>query len=201
MPAPFLTRCTLLLGLLLPLSGMAAELYRYVDDNGVTVLSRQGVPPEFVAKGYEVLNNQGRVLRVVPPAPTAEELARMKAEKAQARSDAQLLRLYSSLDDVDRARERKLAELDGVTSVARGNLQSVRTQQANLQSQAANHERAGRSVPENLLTQIDNLKSELERLQRDIDRYRETRDKAEASFAADRARLAELFGETPAKSD
>ncbi|GIZ13734.1 DUF4124 domain-containing protein [Pseudomonas sp. NCCP-436] len=201
MPAPFLTRCTLLLGLLLPLSGMATELYRYIDDNGVTVLSRQGVPPEFVGRGYEVLNNQGRVLRVVPPAPTAEELARMKAEKARARSDAQLLRLYSSLEDVDRARERKLAELDGVTSVARGNLQSVRTQQANLQSQAANHERAGRPVPENLLTQIDSLKSELERLQRDIDRYREAREKAEAGFDADRARLAELFGEAPTKAD
>ena len=62
--------------------------------------------------------------------------------------DAQLLRLYANLDDVDRARERKLAELDSVTSVARGNLQSVRTQQANLQSQAAEHERAGRQVPE-----------------------------------------------------
>ncbi|KFJ89682.1 hypothetical protein JF55_23480 [Pseudomonas sp. 1-7] len=44
MPAPLLTRCTLLCSLLLPLSGVAAELYRYVDDKGVTVLSRQGVP-------------------------------------------------------------------------------------------------------------------------------------------------------------
>ena len=69
MPKPLLTRCTLLLSLLLPLSGVAAELYRYVDDKGVTVLSRQGVPPEFIAKGYEVLNDQGRVLRVRPSGP------------------------------------------------------------------------------------------------------------------------------------
>src|SRR5690606_38142570 len=139
MSKPLLTCCVLLSSLLLPLSGVAAaaELYRYVDDKGVTVLSRQGVPPEFIGKGYEVLNDQGRVLRVVPPAPTAEEFARIQAVKARAGSDAQLLRLYSSVDDVDRARERKLAELDGVTGVARGNLQSVRTQQANLQSQAA----------------------------------------------------------------
>lgn len=194
MPAPLLTRCTLLLGLLLPLSGVAAELYRYVDAKGVTVLSRQGVPPELIGKGYEVLNDQGRVVRVVPPAPTPEEYARMQAQKARASSDAQLLRLYSNLDDVDRARERKLAELDGVMGVARGNLQSVRTQQANLQSQAADHERAGRQVPESLLTQINNLKEEQQRLQRDIDRYKDARSQAEADFAADRARLAELFG-------
>ena len=105
MPAPLLTRCTLLCSLLLPLSGVAAELYRYVDDKGVTVLSRQGVPPEFIGKGYEVLNDQGRVLRVIPPAPTPEEFARMQADKARASSDAQLLRLYTNLDDVDRARE------------------------------------------------------------------------------------------------
>lgn len=193
MPAPLLTRCTLLLGLLLPLSGVAAELYRYVDAKGVTVLSRQGVPPELIGKGYEVLNDQGRVVRVVPPAPTPEEYARMQAQKARASSDAQLLRLYSNLDDVDRARGRKLAELDGLTGVARGNLQSVRTQQANLQSQAADHERAGRQVPEPLLVQINNLKDEQQRLQRDIARYKEARNQAEADFAADRARLAELF--------
>lgn len=195
MSKPLLTRCTLLLSLLLPLSGVAAELYRYVDDKGVTVLSRQGVPPQFIGKGYEVLNDQGRVLRVIPPAPTAEEFARMQADKARASSDAQLLRLYTNLQDVDRARERKLAELDGITGVARGNLQSVRTQQANLQSQAADHERAGREVPQHLLVQIGNLKDEQQRLQRDIARYQEARSKAEADFAADRARLAELFGE------
>ena len=199
MPAPRLTRCMLLFSLLLPLSGGAAELYRYVDDKGVTVLSRQGVPPEFIGKGYQVLNDQGRVVRVIPPAPTPEEFARMQADKARASSDAQLLRLYTNLDDVDRARERKLAELDSVTSVARGNLQSVRTQQANLQSQAADHERAGRQVPEHLLAQINNLKEEQQRLQRDIARYKGIRTQAEAGFAADRARLAELFGEPQRK--
>src|SRR5690606_13512113 len=111
MPNPAMIRCSLLFGLLLPVLGHAAELHRYVDDKGVTVLSRQGVPPEFIAKGYEVLNDQGRVVKVVPPAPSAEEMKRLVADKARARSDAQLLRLYTSPDDVDRARERKLNEL------------------------------------------------------------------------------------------
>lgn len=193
MSKPALTRCSLLLGLLLPVLADATELYRYVDDQGVTVLSRQGVPPEFIGKGYEVLNDQGRVIRVIPPAPSAEEMQRLLADKARARSDTQLLRLYASPEDVDRARERKVAELDGLIGVARGNLQSVRTQQANLQSQAAAHERAGRAVPEHLLAQIDNQKAEQQRLQKDILRYQEVRKQAEAGFAADRARLGELL--------
>ncbi|MBP8237047.1 MAG: DUF4124 domain-containing protein, partial [Pseudomonas sp.] len=94
MHRPALTCCSLLLGLLLPVVAGAAELYRYVDDKGTTVLSRQGVPPEHISKGYEVLNDQGRVIQVIPPAPSAEEMKRILADKARASSDAQLLRLY-----------------------------------------------------------------------------------------------------------
>src|SRR3990167_3476859 len=133
MRTTMLIRCSLLLGLLLPVVASAVELYRYTDERGTTVLSRQGVPPEHIGRGYQVLNEQGRGIRVIPPAPTAEELRRV-----------QLVRLYSTPEDVERARQRKLAELDGLIGVARGNLQSVRNQQANMQSQAAEHERAGR---------------------------------------------------------
>ena len=189
-----LTRCSLLLGLLLPVVAGATELYRYVDDRGTTVLSRQGVPPEHIGKGYEVLNDQGRVIKVIPPAPTAEEMKHILAEKARTSSDAQLLRFYSTPEDVERARQRKLAELDGLIGVARGNLQSVRTQQANLQSQAANHERAGRAVPAHILAQIDNQKIEQERLKSDILRYQAVRKAADSSFNADRDRLKVLLG-------
>ena len=170
------------------------ELYRYVDNNGHVVIDRQGVPPEFVSKGYEVLNDNGRVIRVVPPAPSLEERQRMLRDKARASSDAQLLRIYSDPVDVDRARDRKLAELDGLISVAQSNLNSLRTQQANFQAQAADFERAGRAVPDHLLVQIDNLKAEQAGVERDIQRYQQSRHDAEASFAADRARLVELRG-------
>ena len=194
---PGALRLPLLLSVLLPALAGAGELYRYVNDKGVIVLDRQGVPPEYIGKGYDVLSDQGRVVRVVPPAPTAEERQRLQAQQAQATSDAQLLRLYSSLDDVDRARERKLTELDGAVGAARGNLQSLRTQQANLQGQAAEQERAGRVVPESLLVQISNIKGEQESLLKDIERFEETRKQASAGFIADRARLAQLLGLAP----
>lgn len=187
-----LIRCSLLLGLLLPVVASAVELYRYTDERGTTVLSRQGVPPEHIGRGYQVLNEQGRVIRVIPPAPTAEELRRMQLEKARALSDVQLLRLYSTPEDVERARQRKLAELDGLIGVARGNLQSVRTQQANLQSQAAEHERAGREVPAHLLAQIENQIAEQVRLKSDIERYQALREQSNANFDADLDRLKQL---------
>ncbi|MBT8765932.1 DUF4124 domain-containing protein [Metapseudomonas boanensis] len=179
-----------------PLAG-AAELYRYVDDKGVTVLNRQGVPPEYIGKGYEVLNDQGRVVRVVPPAPSREEMQRQLDEQARASSDAQLLRLYTSVEDVDRALERKLAELDGLIGVVQGNQQSLRRQLTGLQSQAAESERSGQDVPAHLLTQMERLREEQKRLDKEIARYQAESEKAKTGYAADRARLAELLGSTP----
>ncbi|WP_181296388.1 DUF4124 domain-containing protein [Pseudomonas sp. Q2-TVG4-2] len=188
-------RVLLMCGLLVSVAAQA-ELYRYVDDKGVVVLNRQGVPPQHIGKGYEVLNDQGRVTRVIPPAPTPEERQRLLEAKARANSDAQLLRLYASVKDVERAKARKLSELDSVIGVTRGNLQSLRTQQANLQSQAAGHERAGREVPEQLLTQIDNLRKEQASLRRDIERYNQARKQAEASFVREHQRVGELLGQS-----
>ena len=82
-------RCLMALGLVLQglsfgaqaAPGGAVELYRYVNDKGVVVLDRQGVPPQYIGKGYQVLNDQGRVIRTVPPAPTAEELRQRKAAR------------------------------------------------------------------------------------------------------------------------
>jgi|TARA_R100000789_G_C2999383_1_gene148361 septal ring factor EnvC (AmiA/AmiB activator) len=185
----------LLLGLLASTAAQA-ELYRYVDDKGVVVLDRHGVPPQFIGRGYEVLNDQGRVTQVVPPAPTAQERKLLLEAKARAETDAQLLRLYASVADVERAKARRLSELDSIIGITRGNLQSLRTQQANLQSQAANHERAGRKVPEQLLVQIDNLAKEQASLRRDVERYKQTRKQAEVSYGLERERVAELLGQS-----
>jgi hypothetical protein len=189
-------------GLLLALNVMAAQaaeekaqvlFYRYVDDKGGTVLDRQGVPPEYVGKGYQVLNERGRVLKVVPPAPTVDELQRQQADKAQAEANAQLLHQYSSVEDVDRAKARKLAEIDTLIAVAQGNLQNLVTQQSTLQGQAADQERAGRPVPQALLDQMNGLREDQSHLKAEILHDQELRKQAEAGFAQDRVRVQQLL--------
>lgn len=172
--------------------------YRYIDSRGVTVMDRQ-VPAEYSGKGYEVLNQRGRVIQVVPPAPTAAEMreaqAAAQAAKVQADADAQLLHLYSSLTDVDRARTRKLAELDALISVAQGNIQGLAAQQSALQGQAADQERAGRQVAQSLIDQMSDVRDQQQNLKADILRYQATRKQADADFAQDRARLQQLLSQ------
>ena len=51
---PGALRLPLLLSVLLPALAGAGELYRYVNDKGVIVLDRQGVPPEYIGKGSRI---------------------------------------------------------------------------------------------------------------------------------------------------
>ncbi|MFY1665949.1 DUF4124 domain-containing protein [Pseudomonas sp. Pseu.R1] len=182
--------------------GPGIVFYRYVDSRGVTVLDRQGVPPEYAGKGYEVLNQRGRVIQVVPPAPTADQAreareaqAAAQAAKVQSDADAQLLHLYSSVSDVDRARTRKLAEIDALISVAHSNIQGLANQQASLQSQAADQERAGHPVPQGLIDQMSDLQDQQQNLKVDILRYQTNRQQADADFTQDRARLQQLLSQ------
>lgn len=186
----------LALGMLTSSVSYAVEYYRYTDERGVTVINRQGVPPHLIGKGYEVLSEQGSVLRVVPRAPTPEEYRKMQAEKEQAKSDRQLLMLYTRIEDIDRARDRKIADIDGQISIARGNLLSVNSLKADLQGQAASHERAGRTVSERLLKQIEDATVDQQRLQKQISRYLQSKQAVEKAFESDKNRLTELLGKS-----
>lgn len=181
------------LGVFTSQASFAVEYYRYTDERGITVINRQGVPPHLIGKGYEVLSEQGRVIRVVPRAPTPEEYRQMQADKERAKSDRQLLMLYTRIEDIDRARDRKVADIDGQISIARGNLLSVNSLRSDLQAQAASQERAGRTVSASLLKQIEDASIDQQRLQQQISRYLTSKKAIESAFARDKNRLAELL--------
>ena len=185
--------CLLALGLLASSVSYAVEYYRYTDERGITVINRQGVPANLIGNGYEVLSEQGRVLRVVPRAPTPEEYRKMQDAVAQAKADRQLLMLYTRVEDIDRARDRKVADIDGQISIARGNLLSTNSLKADLQRQAASQERAGRQVPAALLKQIEEVTVDQQRLQKQIARYMQSKKEIESIFASDKMRLTELL--------
>ena len=100
----------------------AAELYRYQNEDGITVVDWV-IPAAYVSGGYEILNESGQVVRVVPPAKTDTEFERdaaaarvqdaeAAAQAAQLERDTFLLRRYSTIQDIEAARDRLLRELD-----------------------------------------------------------------------------------------
>jgi len=181
-----------LLLIALPLAGQATELYRYLDRNGTLVIDRQGVPPEYAGKGYDVLNEQGRVIRKVAPALPAAELDRQARERQQAAADDQLRKLYSNGEDVDRAKARKLTEFDALMQIKKASLDAARQLQNQLMEQAAVQQRNGQALSADLQARLDAAAADQARLQADLQRYAELRISTSAAFDADRARMQRL---------
>lgn len=134
----------------------AKELYKYKDQAGIPVINDR-LPPEAVALGYEVLNDEGVVIRVVPPKMTEEELALQSAQEKEAQAkreaavaqkarDESLLMRYSSVADIEAARERALQSIRIRVSILKSNVRSAVQQIENYQAQAASIERAGGKV-------------------------------------------------------
>ncbi|MFT4612872.1 MAG: hypothetical protein ACI9NT_000005 [Bacteroidia bacterium] len=185
-----------LLLLLITTSTLAADrLYRYRNAQGNVVVDYQ-VPIEAIKGGYEILNDEGMVIRVVPREPTEEEKeandvqskldAAALAEQERLRKwDESLLLRYSTVMDIEAARNRALGDLQIRVSILKGNRRSLKQKVENLQAQAANMERAGMTVNVERLRGIEQMQSEIAATDRAvIDREREIAH-LEADFQAD----------------
>ncbi|RBW51116.1 DUF4124 domain-containing protein [Marinobacter sp. F3R11] len=179
-----------------------AGMYRYTDENGQVVISNT-IPQQATKRGYDILNSNGRVVEVIPPAPTEAEIAAREAEKqrqeelaAQREQDAQLLKRFSHPDQAIRAMHRKLDELRGLIQLKRGNISVISTQLDNEQSRAANLERSGKKIPEATLDKIRRLESQIRDIEKEIARQTQETDALIQSFEADVKRLEQITGET-----
>jgi len=169
--------------------------YRYIDDKGVKVLHHT-IPPVYAQKGYEIVSLSGKVVKVVPPALSAAEVA-AKAEAAElaenlALWDKRLRRRYSSIADINAAKRRKLSDLDTNIAIIHSNISSKKTAIKEQQDKAANIERSGREVPKAVLNKLTALENELEDSQEQVRlrllEYQEVVDK----YDRDKVRFEEI---------
>jgi hypothetical protein len=169
--------CAVIL-LTLPLSANSRDLYRYTNDEGNMVVDDR-VPNEYVSRGYEVINEEGTVIKVVPRELTEEELeqqdaqikiaAAAAAEKERIRIwDESLLLRYSSIEDIEAAKERALRDLRIRVSILKSNTRSLKQQVENYQTVAADIERSGGTVDLSRLEAIEELQSEIAIIERSI---------------------------------
>ena len=139
----------------------AENLYRYRNTEGNLVID-YAVPPAYVANGYEILSESGRVLEVVEPQPDPEdmepeEVQRSKSEQAaqQEQEDQMLLRTYSEVMELESAMARKLTQLDREIEIIRSNMEKNELSLNTSREQAANYQFGGKPIPKLLLKNMD----------------------------------------------
>ncbi len=195
----------LLAAVLLSLLGVSshAELYKYKNEDGVTVLDSY-VPARYVKNGYTILSLDGRVLEIVPRALSDAEIRSRDALLAEQQrvereireqkiADQNLLRLYSTPADVTRARDTKLASMESFINTQQGNLRRLQTQKRQLESSLADVERSGGTIGKERLDRIRTLEGRMQQIEAEVQDKRDEMEVLSANFNTDLKRVRELY--------
>lgn len=155
------------------LSGeVQARMYKWTDAQG-NVHYGDRIPPEYAEQEQRRLNEQGVTVEVRERAKTPEELAEerrlaeIKAEEEERRrrqqiQDRILLDTFSNEDEIILTRDGKLNAIDAIVRVTEGRIESLRSRLAELTTRAANLERGGKVVPDNLHQDIHSARQQIE---------------------------------------
>lgn len=173
--------------------GAGSAMYRYLNEQGDPVYSYT-LPSGQAAQGYQKIDPQtGQVLEDVAPALPPEELAaKLRRDEAIRQCEDELeriYRLYSSEADIEHAQQDTLRSLDTRIGQLQANLRQAQREQERLRSQAADAERAGRDVPQNLLDSIRRGRGQIDTLRSEIDQRQREQLEAQARYSHERERF------------
>lgn len=163
----------LLGAILLLASGIAgaAGTYKWTDDQGV-VHYTDHMPTDSVSKGATVLDKQGRAVKKIDPAPTAEQRKQMEADEEQrrelaklqadqARKDRALTLSFSSEAEIDVARARAISTIEGQQKTIEAYIADMSRRQAELEKRKA--ALGTKPVPAALDNELDGVTAEVMR--------------------------------------
>ena len=161
------------------------------------------LPPEYAQEGHEVLNKSGRVVKETERVKTEEELAEAKkqaaikaaaakAAKEQAAKDKILLDTFSSVEDIELARDSKIATLQSSISIAEKRGIKLQESLDSRVNQAAADEREGKTPPPQLLKNIESLKRQIKDNNDFLANSRNEKEAVAAAYNNDIVRYKEL---------
>ncbi|HSN71288.1 MAG TPA: hypothetical protein VLT59_07255 [Steroidobacteraceae bacterium] len=182
----------------------AEAAYRCTDDSGRTHMS-DSMPPECIGRDVEVLNERGRVLRVIEGEATraarlereAQEEAERLAREEQAELDRVLLDTYQSVEEIERLRDQRLELLASQVTVTEQNIATLLERQQRLEAQVqrfrpySDAPKAG-PLPDHLAEEIVNTVESLRIYREQIATKEAEQQELRTRFDRDAARFREL---------
>jgi hypothetical protein len=161
------------------------------------------IPPEYSQESHQQLNEQGMVVEETARAKTEEELAEEKKHEAEqaekdriageeSKRDKILLDTFSSVDDIQMARDGKIAALESSISLTQKRNEKLQADLDKLVEQAAAEERAGKTPSEDLVKDIDSMKKQMETNTTFIADKRKEQEMVTEAYARDMERFKEL---------
>jgi len=141
----------------------AAKLFRYVDENGVTVLSHT-IANDRVQYGYDIVDGHSNLIERVPAQLSEEAYQLSLAQKSAHQQCLKMLQrvqnLYQTEADIDRALAKGLSSIDLNIQNIRANLQAIEAQREDFEAAAAQLDVQGKRIPNSLLDNIERAKGQ-----------------------------------------
>lgn len=161
------------------------------------------LPPECVQEGYQELNERGLVVDETERAPTEEEIAEEKRKEAmleeqkrreeeQARKDKILLDTFSTVEDIELARDGKIAAIETTIGLAEKRNEKLKAELDKQIEKAAAEERAGKQPSEDLVNDIEALRRQISNNEEFINDKRSEQETVKKEYAANIERFKEL---------
>lgn len=178
------------------------EVYRCRDANGRYIYG-QAIPAPCMEQDIEVLDETGRVVRIVPGRRSMEESAAQKAQedaaKAAAQRDRTLLATYLSVADIERLRDQRLELLEQQSRVTEQYIANLRERETRLMTDVQryrpyNGSQKAPPVPDHVAEEMVNTVNGLQVYEEELTKNTAERNKLRAEFDADIARFKELKG-------
>jgi hypothetical protein len=167
--------------------------YRWHDAKGLSHYS-DSLTAEAMKYGYDLVNDQGMVIRHIERQLTpeervaadklaAEETMRRQAEQARARADAQMLNAYGDEAALKTAQQQELETIDQQIRTTQLNLRSQEKALAELLGRAADLERAKQPVPKYLVDSIAQQRNVVAGQRATVERQQDRREAAQTQAA------------------
>ncbi len=190
-----------LLSLALP-GAAQPKIYKCKNDKGELYYSHAFDPARCSGGGAQ-LNDQGMAVKEIERRKSAEELAAEKAEaqrlaveqqKADAikQADQVLMLSYATEEDLARAHQQETEVFDNAIATTHLQVRSQENSLSELLASAAEAERAGRQVSDEIATGIGTVRQQIEAQNAFIERQETEKEAANAEFALKLKRYRDL---------
>jgi len=181
-------------------AGAHAGLYKWTDERGIVHYSDK-LPPDAVNRASIQLNREGIAVKETGQAPTAAEQEARRAQEQQKRErdherlvaerrDRALLDSYTDENEIDLAKTRALATIEGQIASARSYVVQIAKRREQLEAQKAAY--SGKAVPAAIGSELASIDAELARQAVFITGKQKEAAAAAARYDSDKRRFHEL---------
>jgi hypothetical protein len=178
------------------------HIYRCKSASGHSFFG-QNIPPECMGADVEVLDQTGRVVRMIPGAKSLEQITAQKAaddaKAASAQRDRTLLATYLTVADIERLRDQRIDLLEQQNVVTRQYIANLRAREARLMESVQRFRPYSPKpdappLPEQIASEIVNTVKSLQVYEQELTKNTTERERVAREFAADISRFKELKG-------